>query len=191
MVLEAGNFVRLAVPRTHLGDNRAWPATKATFPMPESLCAGGYRVTVEDQAARAEALTATVALQGAGAEVAVAAGQGARVRTGEAPSDPVDLLLPGPLLRPEEVQVLQRVEFGWTSVDGALGYRFEVGDGTSFNAVVLAEDLGTPEYAPVIEMLPWPTDGSLYWRVSSFDRFGFQRIPSDARSMRLPTGVGR
>jgi hypothetical protein len=94
-------------------------------------------------------------------------------------------------VRPEDGQALERADFGWTPVDGAFGYRFEVGDGTTFSAIVFSEDLGTHEYMPVIMMLPWPSNGSLYWRVSSFDRFGFQGIPSDSRSMRMPIGTGR
>ena len=122
--------VRVRTGSISIAENRD-AAGSVTIVTPSGVTTGedgGYRVTVEDEAARTEALTAPVAVQGAGVEVAVAAGQGARVRTGEAPSDPIDLLAPGQLIRPEDGQALQRADFGWTPVDGALGYRFEVGE---------------------------------------------------------------
>jgi hypothetical protein len=152
---------------------------------------GGYRVTLEDDAAmRAEALYAPVAVQGAGAEVDLDAGQGSRVREGEAPSDPIDLLAPGSPTRPDDGVALRKPWFAWTPVPDAFGYRFEVATGRDFVDLVYSDDLPDPDYRPSLLMLPWPDDGVLHWRIASFDRFGFLGIPSAPRSMALPTATG-
>ncbi len=152
---------------------------------------GGYRVTLEDNAAmRAEALYAPVAVQGAGSEVDLSAGQGSRVREGEAPSDPIDLLAPGTPTRPDDGVALRRPWFAWTPVPAAFGYRFEVATGRDFVDLVYSDNLPDPDYQPSLLMLPWPEDGVLHWRIASFDRFGFLGIPSVPRSMELPTSTG-
>lgn len=150
---------------------------------------GGYRVTVEDAAMRAEALYAAVAIQGAGQQVDLDAGQGSRVRAGQAPEPPVDLLRPGTPVRPEDGAALRRPAFLWTSADDAFGYRFEVATGPDFVDLVYQDDVVDPDYRPSMLLLPWPDDGLLYWRIASFDRFGFLGIPSAPRAMRLPSGA--
>ncbi len=149
---------------------------------------GGYRITLEDDAAmRAEALYAPVAVQGAGAQVDLTAGQGSRVRKDEPPSEPADLLAPGTPTAPDDGVALRKPWFAWTPVPEAFGYRFEVATGRDFVDLVYADDIPDPAYRPSLLVLPWPEDGVLHWRVASFDRFGFLGIPSVPRSMALPT----
>jgi hypothetical protein len=149
---------------------------------------GGYRVTLEEQAMRAEALYAEVAVQGAGAQVDLSAGQGSRVKDGEAPSPAVDLVPPGQPKSPDANTALRRPWFTWAPMAEAFGYRFEVAATPDFVDLVFSDDVPDPEYRPSLLLLPWPNDGVLHWRISSFDRFGFLGIPSEPRAMRLPTG---
>jgi len=150
---------------------------------------GGYRVTVEEQAMRTEALYAAVAVQGSGAQVDLGAGQGSRVREGEAPSPPIDLLAPGTPVKPGDGEALRRAAFTWTVAPDAFGYRFEVATGADFVDLVFQDDVPDTDYRPSLLLLPWPDGGVLYWRLASFDRFGFLGIPSEPRSMRLPTAA--
>ena len=69
----------------------------------------------------------------------------------------------------------------------AFGYRFEVATGADFVDLVFQDDVPDTDYRPSLLLLPWPDDGVLYWRLASFDRFGFLGIPSEPRRMRLPT----
>jgi hypothetical protein len=152
---------------------------------------GGYRVTVEDDDMRTEALYAAVAIQGAGAQVDLDAGQGSRVVPGSAPSPPVDLLPPGTPLRPGDGEALRRAVFTWTVAPEAFGYRFEVATGPDFVDLVFADDVPDPSYQPSLLLLPWPDDGVLFWRLATFDRFGFLGIPSEPRAMKLPSAPTR
>lgn len=150
---------------------------------------GGFRVTVEEDAARTEALYAEVAVQGAGAEVKVDRGQGSRVKEGEVPSDPVDLLETGPLLAPEPGAPLMRPAFLWKPVRGALGYRFEIATSVDFRELLFQEDVEHSTFVPPVLMLPTERIARMYWRVASFDRFGFLGVPTDPRQLTLPARV--
>lgn len=150
---------------------------------------GGFRVTREEGSTRTEALEAPVAVMGAGEQVDLRAGQGSRVRSGEAPSAPVDLLGPGSPVRPQLGEPLRRPDFVWTAVDGALGYRVEIAAASDFSAIVHVESVPDPSWMPALLFLPYRVEG-LYWRVSSFDRVGFQGPPSDPRQLVVPPGVG-
>jgi hypothetical protein len=150
---------------------------------------GGFRVSREADATRTEALTAPVAVLGAGQEVAVGAGQGSRTVTGEAPSPPVDLLLATVPQRPQINQPLRRPDFGWTEVDGALGYRVEIASSADFAQLVLVDSVPETSWAPQLLFLPIRVEG-LWWRVAAFDRVGFLGFPSEPRELLLPTGVG-
>jgi hypothetical protein len=146
---------------------------------------GGFRVSREADATRTEALEAPVAVLGAGQEVAVAAGQGSRTVQGQPPSAPVDLLLAGEPLRPQIGQPLRRPEFGWSTVDGALGYRLEIASSSDFSALVLVESTAEPSWAPELMFLPTRVEG-LWWRVAAFDRVGFLGFPTEPRALTLP-----
>ncbi len=150
---------------------------------------GGFRVSRETGATRTEALAAPVAVLGAGQEVSVGAGQGSRTVTGEAPSAPVDLLLGATPQRPQLAQPLRRPDFGWTAVDGALGYRIEIAARGDFSAVVHADSVPDTAWMPDALFLPYRVEG-LWWRVAAFDRVGFLGYPSEPRELVLPTGVG-
>jgi hypothetical protein len=150
---------------------------------------GGFRVHIEPGAARTEALTEPVAVLGGGAEVQLRAGQGSRVRTGEAPGAPVDLLLPGTPLLPAEDAPLRFADFSWSAVDRALGYRVELAVSPAFDEVVVTWDVGLPAWRPDLLLVPYRVPG-LWWRVSAFDRTGFLGLPSEGRHVAFPEGVG-
>lgn len=152
---------------------------------------GGYRVTVEEQAARTEAIGAPVAVAAQGTEVALDKGQGSRTRTGEAPGPAVDLLPPAEPLLPEPGAMLSRLRFTWKPAPDAFAYRFELATAPAFTEVLYIEDTGDPAYRPGLMLLPTDVRRPLYWRVSVFDRLGFQGMPSDPRAFTLPEAVLR
>jgi len=148
---------------------------------------GGYRVTLEDdEAARTEALYAMVDVQGAGRQVHLDAGQGSRVRRGEAPSPAVQLLPPGTPTLPADGAALRRPAFSWTDAPEAFGYQLQISATPDFVDLVYVDDAPDNTYQPSLLLLPWPDAGRLYWRVSSYDRRGFLGIPSRPRAVRLP-----
>lgn len=150
--------------------------------------AGGYRVSIEAGATRTEAPTAPVSVIGAGRQVDLLAGQGTRVRTGEAPEAPVDLLSPGSPLAPAAGAVLRRPDFSWTPVPGALGYRVELAEDPEFGRLVVAELADDVRWSPELLFLD-ATFGEVWWRVTAVDRAGFFGEPSAPRPVRLP-GTG-
>lgn len=150
---------------------------------------GGFRVTVEEGAARTEALHGAVSLGGGGAVREMAAGFGSRTRTGEAPGDPIPLLPPGAPALPEEGAPLTRPDFSWTPVDRALGYQVEIASSADFARLLLVEEVGTPSWKPDVLFLPYRVPG-LWWRIASFDRTGFVGIPSAARGLAIPSAMG-
>ncbi|MDP2309003.1 MAG: LysM peptidoglycan-binding domain-containing protein [Pseudomonadota bacterium] len=151
--------------------------------------AGGFRVTVEEGAARTEALDGPVAVLGAGKRVDLATGFGTRVRKGEAPAAASTLLAPGVPEYPSEKSPMRRPDFAWSPVDRALGYRLEIATTADFSEIVLAEDVGAPPWEPDSLFLPFRGVG-LWWRIASFDRTGFLGPPSSPQRIVLPAGVG-
>ena len=150
---------------------------------------GGFRVTIEEAAARTEAVTGAVVVRGAGAEVDVPAGYGSRTRTGEPPSPPIALLVSAEGLIPDDAAILTRPDFGWSAVDRALGYRVEIASDRSFSALLVAEEVAEPWWKPDLLFLPFRV-GGLWWRVAAFDRTGFVGFPSTPHRVALPAGVG-
>ncbi len=150
---------------------------------------GDFRVTVEDGAARTEAIEGEVSVVGAGGEVAVQSGFGTRIRKGEAPVAPVELLRVGLAQRPNEDEPLRRPDFRWATVERALGYRIEIAASPDFSDIVFSEDVGAPPWRPDTLFLPFRGAG-LWWRVAAFDRTGFLGLPSAPRRLTLPPGVG-
>ncbi len=150
---------------------------------------GGFRVTIEEDAARTETLEGTAKVAGAGAEVSLEPGQGSRVKAGETPSPPVDLLRVDTLLAPEAGALLRRPAFAWEAVDGAMGYRLEIGADEAFRELFYQEDTPGPQHAPQTLMLPYNQLDAVMWRVAAFDRFGFLGVPSEARALRFPPGL--
>ncbi len=150
---------------------------------------GGYRVTLEDDTARTEALYQPVAVVNAGEEQVLEAGQGVRTAAGEAPGEVVELLQQGMLIRPQDGVALRRPDFTWKPVERALGYRVEIATTLDFTHVVEWQEVADPEWHPEMLFVPYRVEG-LWWRVSSFDKAGFQGVPSVPRRLAFPPGVG-
>ena len=150
---------------------------------------GGFRVSVETGAARTEAVDQPVAVLGGGAEVQVAAGEGTRVRDGQRPDAPTPLLRSGPLVAPSERAPLYRPDFRWVAVDRALAYRVELSASPDFSQLVVVELVEQESWSPDRLLLPYRVEG-LWWRVSPVDRTGFVGVPSRARALSLPAGLG-
>lgn len=149
---------------------------------------GGFRVAIEQRATRTEAVTGGIRLSGDGGSIVLAAGKGSRVSQGEAPTDPVDLLLPQALLSPEAGAALVRPDFHWQEVPNGTGYRIELSADATFTDIVEAIDLAEAVWRPDFLFAPKAIEG-LWWRVAPYDRLGFLGIPSEARPLLLPPGV--
>lgn len=147
---------------------------------------GSFRVTLEEDAARTEALTENVVVMAAGAEVSLEAGEGSRVSRDTAPTAPVPLLDTGFLLKPDNDAALIRPDFAWTPVEAALGYRIQIATSPDFSRILYQEDIPYPEWRPEFLLLPYDVP-ALWWRISSFDRFGFESPPSSPRRLTVPT----
>lgn len=150
---------------------------------------GGFRVTIEQAAARTEALDAPASVFGAEHEVRLPAGHGSRVKTGERPSDPVKLLAPGTPTAPDSGAPLLVPEFTWVGVDGALGYRVELAAAPDFSDTLRIEDVPSASWVPDRLFLPYRVPG-IWWRVSSIDRVGFVGAPSQVRELTIPEAIG-
>jgi hypothetical protein len=150
---------------------------------------GGFRVTIEEEASRTEAVEEEVVVIGAGEQLVLEAGYGARVRTGEAPSEPVRLLPPGSPVLPETGHLLRRPEFVWTPVERALGYQVEFASIDDFTELVYVEEVPDVEWEPDVLFMPFRIPG-LWWRVSAFDRTGFVGLPSESRILAFPPEIG-
>lgn len=150
---------------------------------------GGFRVHLEDGAARTEALYNAVSVEGAGISVAVGAGFGTRVHTGEAPQDPTRLPDPGTPTLPLDAAVLRVADFAWQPVPEAMAYRIEFASVGDFSDLLMADETPDAVYEPQVLFLPYRVPG-LHWRVMSVDKYGFIGVPSDPRQLRFPAGVG-
>lgn len=149
---------------------------------------GGFRVAVEPSSTRAEAVTGALAVIAQGVEKAVPAGFGVRTPDGETPGDLVELLPPGTPTAPADRARLLVPDFAWTPVERALGYRIEVATDAEFTRLVRRVEVGRTVWEPTQLFLPYQVP-SLHWRVLSFDRLGFEGIPSEGRQVLFPRGV--
>ncbi len=130
---------------------------------------GGFRVTREPESTRTEALAAPVSVLGAGVEVRLQAGQGSRVRAGQAPEPAHDLAGAPSLLRPDEGAPLVIPEFAWAPVPEALGYRVEIAGDPGFQDLLVTEEVEDAAWSPGLLLLPTTVPG-LWWRATAFDR---------------------
>lgn len=149
---------------------------------------GGFRVSVEADATRTEAVSGAVSVLGNGAEVDLDPGFGSRTAKGAAPSAPVPLLPPPALQRPGSDETLRRPDFAWSKVERALAYRVELASDPDFVDIVLSEEVGALVWRPELLFLPI---GRVWWRVTAVDRTGFVGTPSPARGLGMPGGLGR
>lgn len=146
---------------------------------------GGFRVHLESERTRLEALDAVAAVIGAGREQVVPPGYGTRVATGRPPERPTPLPTAGGPVFPDDGAALLDPVFAWTPVPAALGYRLEVSSAPDFSEVVWSDDVATPGASPEVLFLPIRVRG-LWWRVASFDRAGFLGAPSAPRALAVP-----
>ena len=124
---------------------------------------GGFRVALEEEAVRAEAITGPVDIIGAGVEVHLDSGQGGRVYAGQAPTDPVALLGPGQPVHPLGGTVLFRPEFRWSSSPGAMGHHVEIAEDEAFSQLLMTRNVDSEVWAPPSLLLPFRVD-ALWWR---------------------------
>jgi hypothetical protein len=150
---------------------------------------GGFRVTLEPDATRTEAVTAPVSVFGDATQVEVPAGFGSRVSAGRAPVTPTALLPSGALSKPDDGEALRIPEFSWPAVARSVGYRVELATTSDFVDIVQAETVPEAHWAPEVLFLPYRVPG-LWWRVAAYDSLGFLGVPSEARALRFPVGVG-
>lgn len=183
LTLESGS-VSLRDTTTH-GRGRILVETRSG----RTLGSGGFRVHVEDEAQRTEALSQSLTVEGAGQSVEVPAGFGSRVRTGEAPGAPHELPPPGTPTDPLTGAELRVPDFTWTPVEQALGYKIEFSATGDFSDLVVVDYVPGSPYEPERFALPYRVPG-LHWRVTSYDRLGFEGLPSEGHELHFPAGVG-
>jgi hypothetical protein len=75
-------------------------------------------------------------------------------------------------------------------VDGNLGYLVEVSSTPRFDNIALAEEVPDPPWLPEALLVPYRVPG-LWWRVTAYDSLGFLGLPSAARGLQVPQGLGR
>jgi hypothetical protein len=150
---------------------------------------GGFRVAVESEAMRTEAVAGDVATMAQGEQVDVEEGFGNRVRTGEAPGKPVALLPAPALVLPEDGVPLRRPDFTWEPVPRSVWYYLEVSRSPRFDEIVFRLRPELPEVREDSFFLPFDVP-ELWWRVIPVDRTGFQGMPAVARRIAFPAGVG-
>ncbi|MEL6345792.1 MAG: hypothetical protein AAFV53_21965 [Myxococcota bacterium] len=150
---------------------------------------GGFRVTREEGATRTEATNGRVAVLSGGQEVRLDPGEGSRTRRGLPPTPATALLPAGALDRPKPDAILYRADFIWRPVPGALGYRIEIAADSDFTDLLVVEDVDHTRWEPELLFLP-TARSAVWWRVSAFDRAGFQGLSDEIRTVRYPTGVG-
>lgn len=151
---------------------------------------GGFRVHVEESATRTEALARPLLVAARGRALRLDAGQGSRTRNGGSPGDIVQLLRPGSPLAPPNQAALRRPDFVWRAVPENLGYLVEVSATPRFDNIVLAEEVPDPPWLPEALLVPYRVPG-LWWRVTAYDSLGFLGLPSAARALQVPAGLGR
>lgn len=171
------------VLKTGTGDSQVVVQTESGVALGEE---GGFRVAVETDAMRTEAVDAGVSTMAQGEQVDLDEGFGNRVVTGEAPGPPVALLEAGALLTPPDKSYLRRHDFGWVPVPRAVQYLFEVSRTPNFDQVVLRTPAIHADHRPENMLLPLDAT-QVYWRVISVDRTGFRGIPSDPFTLLLPS----
>lgn len=150
---------------------------------------GGFRVHVEDQATRTEALATAVSVSGSGAEVGLEAGQGVRVKEGEVPGPVVQLAAPGTPALPADQSLLRIPDFSWAQAPDALAYRLEFASDPSFSDLLFFTEVGDTPWLPDTFSLPTKPDTGVYWRVTTIDSMGFMGMPSPAHYAKFPPGV--
>lgn len=149
---------------------------------------GGQRLHVEDGSTRAEAVDKGMSVIAEGVELELEAGQGSRVKNGEAPGAPVTLLLPGAHLRPTPRVSLRVPSFSWKPVPEAAGYQIELGMDRELREVVLLQALVEPGWDPSLLVVPY-RDSGFWWRICAYDEMGFLGIPTTAEQLLFPEGV--
>ena len=151
--------------------------------------AGGFRVHLEpDQALRAEALTAELAVLGGGEELVLQAGEGVRVPLQGVPTGKVDLLGAGPLRAPGPREPLRRPSFAWQPQAEAFGYLFTISADARGVRVVYQEPTPDSVHAPGRLLLPVEPGQPLWWRVATLDELGFLGVPTASRPFGTPGG---
>ena len=152
---------------------------------------GDFRVAVEETATRTEVLTASVASLAQGQEVVVPPGFGSRTRRGESPGDPVELPEPGAPQHPDDGAVLRTADFRWTEAPAALGYWVEIAEDGEFSQMVRRVRLPEEQWQPERLFLSTTASKRWYWRIVTFDRAGFEGLPSAVRAFALPEALRR
>ncbi|WP_223646025.1 FecR domain-containing protein [Corallococcus sp. EGB] len=127
----------------------------------------------EDGTSRVETLEGKVALGAEQGSVDVDAGFGSRVRPSQPPEAPRALLAAPALERPRGGAYPKAPSLVWKAVEGAKGYRVELGTTADFVGDVKVQESAHPT---VDAAAPGP--GKWFWRVLAVDADGFMGFPS-------------
>lgn len=146
---------------------------------------GGFRVAREPEATRTEAVGAEVLTFAQGEQVRLPEGYGNRTVVGQAPGAAVSLPGTPRPHRPVDGTVLLRPDFAWSAVDNIIGYSVEIATVPDFTDIVWKQRVSLELWEPRALVLP-QAPGGLYWRVTAFDRAGFEGPPSETWWVSLP-----
>ncbi|MBB1487216.1 FecR domain-containing protein [Oceanospirillum sediminis] len=120
-------------------------------------------------AARVEVLTGGVAVAAEGVSQLVPAGFGTRVKQGEAPVQPKELLPPAEFM-PVANEIIQRnYNLQWQPLQGAQAYRVQISDTPRFSTLKTDEIIQQPGF-----FLPQFNNGDYYLRVRGIDNLDIE-----------------
>ncbi len=132
----------------------------------------GFRLNVDEEGKtlRNEVLEGAVAVSAQGKEVRVEGGYGTYAEKGKPPAPP-RALLPAPAIDglPAKIQRLP-VEFAWTTVAGAKGYRAQVARNADFAEILLDDKIAVPNVKWGDEL----PDGHYVLRLRAIDDAGLE-----------------
>ncbi len=122
-----------------------------------------------------------------GESVTLGKNEGTLVRTGQAPSEKMDVLVSPVLAAPQDDAVAYRadLELQWASVDDAAGYWVEVAADVDFAEMTLSQ-WGLKDSSFHTDELDL---GSYYWRVAALDKYGLPGARSAAWRFHVATDV--
>jgi hypothetical protein len=143
-----------------------------------------FRVATDQRKdTRVEVLQGTVDAGNRGRAVPLAEGEGTLVRKGMRPTEPKKLLPPPTPTFIEEAYNRMPLEFQFSPVPGAVGYRVMLASRADFKDILREVQIGSFGTASMKDL----QDGSYFLRAQSIDELGLEGAPSAPISIKVRT----